>query len=51
MKNKILELINERTQKLGKLWEEEDKIQEEYLKKIEELLCEKRIAELFRMCV
>lgn len=38
MNNKILELINERTQKLNKLWEEEDKIQEEYLKKLEELL-------------
>lgn len=38
MKNKILELINERTQKLSKLWDEENKIQDEYLKKIEDLL-------------
>lgn len=38
MKNKILELINERDHKLDNLWDEKNKIYNEYLQKIEELL-------------
>jgi hypothetical protein len=38
MKNKILKLINERDRKLNNLWDEEDKIHQEYLQKIEDLL-------------
>lgn len=38
MKNKILKLINERDRKLNNLWDEEDKIQNEYRQKLEGLL-------------
>lgn len=38
MKNKILKLINERDRKLNNLWDEEDKIQNEYLQKMEDIL-------------
>lgn len=38
MKNEILKLINERDRKLNNLWDEEDKIQQEYLQKMEDIL-------------
>lgn len=38
MKNKILKIIKERDRKLNKLWDEENKIHQEYLQKIEDLL-------------
>lgn len=38
MKTKILKLINERDRKLNNLWDEEYKIHQEYLQKLEELL-------------